>query len=152
RVARLIEQILISLDTGFRLRLPRFRTLTNPLALTHQRLESRLFALALDSEALFLLLKPRRIVSLVGNPLPSIELQNPTGDAVEKVAIVGHEHDGALVFFQMMLQPRDRLRIEMVGRLVEEQKVGCLEQQTAERDATLLAARELRHVRVAGRT
>ena len=39
----------------------------------------------------------------------------------------------------------------MVGRLVEQQQIGLLEQQPAQRDAAALAAGELRHVGVVGR-
>ena len=40
----------------------------------------------------------------------------------------------------------------MVGRLVEQQQVGLLQQQPAERDAAPLAARERRHIGIARRT
>jgi hypothetical protein len=50
------------------------------------------------------------------------------------------------------LEPRDRLGVEVVGRLVEQQQVGLLEQEPAERDATPLAARERVDLRVARRT
>ena len=47
------------------------------------------------------------------------------------------------------LEPGDRLGVEVVRRLVEEQQVGRREEQPAERDAAPLAARERRHVAVA---
>ena len=56
--------------------------------------------------------------------------------------------DRALVLVQEVLEPGDRLGVEMVGRLVEQQQVRRLQQQPAQRDATALAARELRDVRV----
>ena len=46
------------------------------------------------------------------------------------------------------LEPRDRLGVEMVRRLVEEQQVRRLQQQPAERHAPALAARERRDVGV----
>jgi hypothetical protein len=47
------------------------------------------------------------------------------------------------------LEPRDRLRVEVVGRLVEQEQVGRGEKQPAERHAAALAAGERRHVAVA---
>jgi hypothetical protein len=44
---------------------------------------------------------------------------------------------------QELLQPFDRFGVEMVGRFVEQQHVRLREQQLAQRDAPLLATREL---------
>ena len=57
----------------------------------------------------------------------------------------------ALVLLEVALEPRHRLGVEVVGRLVEQQQVGRLQQQPAERDAAALAAGELGHVGVGGR-
>ena len=51
----------------------------------------------------------------------------------------------------MALEPIDGLGVEMVGRLVEQQQFGLLEQEAAERDAAALAAGELRYVGIVGR-
>ena len=62
-----------------------------------------------------------------------------------------HGDDRARVLVQVPLEPGDALGVEMVRRLVEQQQVGLLEQNLAQRDAALLAAGELRDVGVAGR-
>ena len=80
-----------------------------------------------------------------------VELEDPAGDVVEEVAVVGDDEDGAGVIAQMAFEPVDALGIKMVGRLVEQQQVGRIEQQPAERDAALLAAGELGDVGVVGR-
>ena len=59
--------------------------------------------------------------------------------------------DRALVVLEEALEPRDRLGVEMVRRLVEQQQVGRLQQQPAQRDAAALAARQLGDVGVARR-
>ena len=64
---------------------------------------------------------------------------------------MGHRHDGALVLLQVLLEPRHRLRVEVVRRLVQQQQVGGPQQQPAERHAAALAAGQRLHVRVAGR-
>ena len=59
--------------------------------------------------------------------------------------------DGAGVLGEVLLEPGDRLGVEVVRRLVEEEEVGLLEEDAAERDAPALAARDLRDVGVGGR-
>ncbi len=51
----------------------------------------------------------------------------------------------------MALQPVHRLGVEMVGGLVEQQQVGCAQEQPAQRHAAALAARERLHVGVGRR-
>ena len=62
-----------------------------------------------------------------------------------------HGDDRAGVLLQVPFEPRHRLSVEVVGRLVEEQDVGLLEQEADEGDAAALAAGEDGHRRVAGR-
>ncbi len=64
---------------------------------------------------------------------------------------MGHGHDGALVLGEVLLQPVHRLGVEVVGGLVEQQQVGLLQQQLAQRDAALLTAGEVGDGPVAGR-
>ena len=54
---------------------------------------------------------------------------------------MGDGDDGAGEFREIALQPPDALGVEVVGRLVEEQHVGLLEEQAAERHPPSLAAR-----------
>ncbi len=75
-------------------------------------------------------------------PLPAVELEDPLGHVVEEVPIVGDGDHGAGVLLQEPLEPGDRLGVEVVGRLVEQQQVGPREQQPAQRDPAPLAARQ----------
>ena len=84
-------------------------------------------------------------------PAAAVELEDPAGDVVEEVAIVGDRDDRALVLGEVALEPGDGLGVEVVGRLVEQQQVGRAQQQAAQRDAAALAAGELRDVGVGGR-
>ena len=61
---------------------------------------------------------------------------------------MGDEDHRALVLLQVRLEPRDRLGVEVVGGLVEEQQVGVLQEELAERNAAALAAGELGDARV----
>src|SRR5829696_4080117 len=106
---------------------------------------------ALDLEAGGLGLQVGGVVALVGVGPAAVELEDPLGDVVEEVPIVGDGDDGAGVLLQVLLQPRDALGVEVVGGLVEQQQVRRLEQQLAQRDATALATGQDGDVGVARR-
>ena len=55
---------------------------------------------------------------------------------------MGDRDDGAGVLRQVLLQPLHALGVEVVGRLVEQQQVGRLEQQLAQRDPAALTTGE----------
>ena len=115
----------------------------NPLALARDRpLASVVFA-AFLLEALGLGFQIGGVVAFVGNAAAAVELENPAGDIVEEVAVVGDDQHGALVGAQVLFQPRGGLGVEMVGRLVEQQQVRLGQQQLAQRHAAALAARKL---------
>ena len=92
-----------------------------------------------------------RVVALVGVALAAVDLEDPLGDVVEEVPVMGDGDDGAGVLLQVLLQPLHALGVEVVGGLVEQQQVGLLQQQLAQRHAALLAAGEDGDVGVAGR-
>ena len=48
-------------------------------------------------------------------------------DFVEEMAVVGDDDQAALVSTEIILQPVDGLEIEMVGRLIEQQRAGVAE-------------------------
>ena len=108
-------------------------------------------ALLLGRHPLQLLLEPARVVALERDAAAAIELEDPLRDVVEEVAVVGDRHDRAGVLLQEPLEPVDRLGVEVVGRLVEQQQVGVAEEQPGERHAPLLAAGQGRDVGVVGR-
>ena len=68
-----------------------------------------------------------------------VELENPARDIVEEVAVVGDDQDRARIVAQMAFQSVHALGVEMVGRLVEQQQLGLVEQQPAKRHAAALA-------------
>ena len=91
------------------------------------------------------------VVALERDAAAAVELEDPLRDVVEEVAVVGDRDDRARVLLEEALEPVDRLGIEVVGRLVEQQQVGVAEEQPGERHATLLAAGQRRDVGVVGR-
>ena len=61
-------------------------------------------------------------------------------DAVEEGAVVTDDHQSCRLLQQVALQPLDGLDVEVVGRFVEQQQIGILEQDLAEGDPHLPAA------------
>ena len=64
-------------------------------------------------------------------------------DRLEQRPVVGDEDDGALVLEQGVLERLAALDVEVVGRLVEDQHVGTGGDEDRQREATLLAARDV---------
>ena len=116
-----------------------------------ERALARLVLAAFLLQPLLLLPEPGGVIALVGNAAAVVELEDPAGDVVEEVAVVGDDQDRARIIAQMALQPIHALGVEMVGRLVEQQQLGLIEQQPAKRDAAAFAAGELGHVGVVRR-
>ncbi len=148
----LAEQLLVGVDAGLALGMPGLGAHANPLEFALQGLLPVAFRLFLPAQALLLLLQPARIVALPGDAVAAVQFEDPAGDVVEEVAVVGDGDDGPRIALQVLLQPGDGLGVEVVGRLVEQQDVGLLQQQAAQGDPPLLAAGEDFDPGLAGRT
>ena len=70
--------------------------------------------------------------------------------ADEERAIVGDEEDRAAVFAQEFLEPADRVDVEMVGRLIEQQHVRLRDERFRQQRAPAPAARQLADLPVGG--
>ena len=71
-----------------------------------------------------------------------LELEHGGADRLQEPAVVRDEHDGGVERLQVALQPLERLDVEVVGGLVEQQQVGVAGQRAGERGAGQLAAAE----------
>ena len=61
---------------------------------------------------------------------------------------MGYYDNGILEINQKFLQPCDRIQIQMVGRLIQQQNVGITEQCLGQQDLHLQAAVQILHERV----
>jgi hypothetical protein len=95
-----------------------------------------------------LLLHVELVVAGVRGELAAVDLENARAHPVEELAVVRRHEQRAVVLFQELLEPDERLEIEVVRRLVEQHRVGLHQQNARERDAHLPAARERAHVAV----
>ena len=91
------------------------------MQLAVQRAFVRLVFAGFLFQPLGLLLQPCRVVALVRDAAAAVDFQDPAGDVVEEVAVVGDDQDRALVLDQVLLQPANRLGVEVVGGLVQQQ-------------------------------
>ncbi len=94
-VVLLGDELLIALDARLALGLPRLGRCGDPLAFGFERALARLVLAAFLREALLLLLQPGGVIALVGNAAAAIEFENPAGDIVEEIAVVGDDQDRA---------------------------------------------------------
>jgi len=99
----------------------------------------------------------RRVAAFVDMGPAPVELQDPSGDPIEHVAIVGDEDETTAMSGDAILQPHDRVEIELVGRLVEDEQhrivVGSasgadLHQRPRQRHPLGLTARQRGHLAV----
>jgi hypothetical protein len=58
----------------------------------------------------------------------AVELEDPLRDVLHEVAVVRHRQYCPWVRREVLLQPLDGLRVEVVGRLVEQEEIGLLQQ------------------------
>ena len=88
-----------------------------------------------------------RVAALGGVHLAPVDLPGPLADGVEQPAVVADHDDRAVLIpgpvAQVPAEPVDRLDVEVVGGLVEQQHVLLGHQQGGERDPAPLAAGQL---------
>ena len=73
---------------------------------------------------------------------PGFQLEHRGAHRLEEPAVVGDQHDRRVDRRQALLEPFQRLDVEVVGRLVEQQQVRIAGERARERAAGQLAARE----------
>ncbi len=66
--------------------------------------------------------------------LAAIELDNARGQAAYERPVVSNEHDRTVVIDQIFFEPRNRVDVEVIGRLVKKQKIGFAYQGACQHD------------------
>ena len=64
--------------------------------------------------------------------MPAVNFADPFSNVVKEIPVVGHCEHGALIRVEELLQPQDRFRIQVVGRLVKQQQVRGFKQEFAQ--------------------
>ncbi len=144
----MLGQLVEAGQTRLALGLAAFRILPYPFQFLGDGFLARGFGRFFLLQAVALLFQPRAVIAFPRNAVAAIQFQDPFGRIVEEVAVMRDADHGAGEAQQELLQPVDRFGVQMVGRLVQQQHVGLRQQQTAQRDAALLAARQHADLRV----
>ena len=71
---------------------------------------------------------PEVVVTGIELNLAVVDVCDLCADLVQKVTVVGYDDNGVLEIDQEFLQPVDRVEVEMVRRLVEQQDIRIAEQ------------------------
>src|SRR3546814_5791627 len=83
------------------------------------------------------------VVAGVGGELAVLHVDDAVHRAVQQAAVVGDQQESAGIALQKAFQPERGFEVEVVGRLVEQQQVGGLEQEGGESHPHAPAAGEL---------
>ena len=128
--------------------------LVHTLKCPHPQLLRRLFQLGDLGLLLFVLLHPlliaafffhrvEAIVTGVELRLAVFNLDHSGHGAIQKIAVMGNGHHGAPEFLDIGLQPLRSVKVQMVGRLIQQQNVRILQNQAAQVHPGLFSAGEL---------
>ena len=88
------------------------------------------------------LAKIKFVIAAVSRDRFVAHFNDPSDDAVHELAIVARHDERAFVILQPLLEPDDRLEIQMVGRLVHEKNVGLKHENFRQRDSHFPTAAE----------
>ena len=82
---------------------------------------------------------PAQVVD-VEDPAAGVEVHDLVDGVAQELDVVADDDEAPGVGAQMVAQPQDRVVVEVVGGLVEQERVGLLEQDPGELDPTALTA------------
>src|SRR5581483_424140 len=142
-LVELLHQPARRLDARLRLRRARLRPAAQPLHLAPHEIRERFLIRRLVAQQLIALLQKIAVAALalkesVG--IRMIQLEHPLADVVEEVAVVTDDDERLGLASQERLEPEDRLDIEMVRRLVEQQHIGLAHELARDRKPLAPAA------------
>ncbi len=81
----------------------------------------------------------------VGDDRLVVDVGDVRADVVQEMPIVRDDDQRAVVAAEELLEPVDRVEVEVVGRLVEQQRLGMAEERLRQQHAHLLSALQLAH-------
>jgi hypothetical protein len=122
-------------DARLRARAPGFHSFSDPDFFLRQQFVSLGLDHRLLRQLLFFLNLVGGEIARVGPQLAPVELDDARRHAVQEGAVVGDGHHAALEVDQQLLQPLDRVQVQVVGGFVEQQDIGLAHQRLGECDA-----------------
>ena len=135
------------LHAEHRPRPPRLNALANPDLLLLQQLVSAGVSQRFFMQLRFLALLILRKTAGIAGQLAAVQLDNARADTIEERTVMGDEEQGHARLDQHRLQPFDGGDVEVVGRLVEQQHLGCNSERLRQRQPLLLSAGQAANAR-----
>ena len=96
-------------------------------------------------------LVPELIVTDVQLDLAVVDIDNMRTNVVEEMAVMRNDQHCTLELGQKILQPANRLNIQMVGRLVKQQDIRLAKQRARQQHLDLFHVTEILHFRIRDR-
>ncbi len=87
-----------------------------------------------------LLTGERFVIARVEGSFCIFDVKNFRGDAIQKIAVMGHDDQRFRIGTEMIFEPKKRVCVKMIRRFVENEQVWLDEEQTHEREARAFAA------------
>ena len=91
------------------------------------------------------LLKIITVIAAIGIDSLIVEFKDDRADTIEEETVVSHHQKRLVTTTEETFQPLNHLKVEVVGRLVENQKVWFCDEHIGQCHALLLSAGELSH-------
>ena len=86
------------------------------------------------------------VVTAVTGELAVFQMVDDIDNFIEEGNVMGNQNKGMLVVLQELGEPFDMLNVQIVGRLVQQQNLGVLQQQLSKQNLAALTAGKLAYV------
>ena len=96
----------------------------------------------LQHQLLRALVFKRRVVAAVALEVLVLQMQGDRGHRIQKFAVVADDQDSALESLQPALQPHQRIQVQVIGGLIEQQQVSWAHQGASQLQTHAPAARK----------
>ena len=83
------------------------------------------------------------IVAVIMIKLAKRQLPDMIGNLIQKVAVMRNDQHGPAIAGQIVLQPHDRVDVQMVGWLIQHQQIGFLNQNLGQANPLALTTGKL---------
>ena len=93
-------------------------------------------------------LHPEVVVSCVQLDFPIVNVSYLGTDLIQEITVMGYHDNGVLKVNQKLLQPRNGVQVQVVGRLIQKQNVRVAEQGLGKKHLYLLSAQKGAHLRI----
>ncbi len=136
---------------AFVARTPCLDALANPHFFLREFLVEQRIRLRLRVQTFF---AATQIIGVVAGPrgdLTAVDLDDACRQCAQEAAVMGDEDDAAGEVLEEFLEPRNRIDIQMIGRLIEQQQIGCAHERLREQHTPLHAAGQRCEIHIFGK-